>query len=101
MIVALLAAAVLAAVWVVYPLAIALVAAVIRPWTRRHHASRSPTVSVVIATRDTADAVRARIADCMRTTYERALVDVVVALDRGGPGITANDLQVLGGGGGG
>lgn len=74
----------LLAVWVIYPVVIAALAALVA--RRRAVAAivdaSEPTVSVIIATRDDADTLRARIADCFRASYDPALFDVVVAIDR-------------------
>lgn len=78
--IALLAAASLAAVWVVYPATMASIAIfrrrapVVRPTWR-------PTVSVVLATRDHADAVVARVRDLLAADYDPALLEVLVACD--------------------
>ncbi len=81
----------LLAVWFGYPLIMATLAA-----NKRTAALRSagpeptvpsptdaePTVSVIIATRDDEPAVRARIADCLRSSYNPDKLEVVVAVDR-------------------
>lgn len=68
--------------WVLYPLAMALVA-------RRapRHASRAPVVAppsvdVVIATRETPAAVAARVDDVLAGTYPADLLRVIVGVDR-------------------
>ena len=67
-------------VWLGYPLLIAGLA-------RRRHAtsdgehSAEPTVSVIIATRDDPEAIRARIANCAESTYDRAKLEIIIGID--------------------
>ena len=51
-----------------------------------------PTVSVIIATRDDEAAVRARIADCFRSSYVPDKLEVVLAVDRRSPEAAATRL---------
>lgn len=82
--VALMSLAGLLAVWVIYPLVIAGLAALVA--RRRAVAAivdaSEPTVSVIIATRDDVEATRRRIADCLLTSYDPAKLEVVVGVDR-------------------
>lgn len=83
--VAILAAAALVCIWIVYPLAIGLVSALIKrtlaPGTAHGGGIGLPRVSVVIATRESTDAVRRRVSNCLATDYPRDLIDIVVARD--------------------
>ena len=67
-------------VWLGYPLLIAGLA------RRRHDAmegerSPEPTVSVIIATRDDPEAIRARIANCAESTYDPAKIEIIIGID--------------------
>jgi cellulose synthase/poly-beta-1,6-N-acetylglucosamine synthase-like glycosyltransferase len=82
----------LLAVWFGYPLAMAGLAARKRAAALPSLGAEpgvpspgdtNPTVSVIIATRDDEAAVRARIADCLRSSYAADKLEVVVAVDRG------------------
>ena len=79
----------LLAVWLVYPLVMGVLASWARRGVRRTHASAEVlvgSVSVVVATRDGASAVRSRVEDCLRATNAPPQLEVVVAFDpRGGP----------------
>jgi len=90
---ALASAIALVVVWIGYPVVVAALArylSVPDPRGRRQHA----TVSVVIATRDEAPAIRARVRDCLSLDYDQAKLQVVVALDQRGH-VRAEDLAVL------
>ena len=87
----------LLAVWVIYPLAIAALAGLV---ARKRRAplvdgANDPRVSVVIATRDDAETVRARIADCLQTSFDRGRVQVVIAADRQVSGRAWRDLASI------
>jgi cellulose synthase/poly-beta-1,6-N-acetylglucosamine synthase-like glycosyltransferase len=58
-------------------------------------AGAAPTVSVTIASSDDADAIRARVADVLATTYPAELIEVIVALDAARGKATSADLQGL------
>ncbi len=75
-----LSAAALVIVWLGYPLVMHVLAR-FRGERGRAVAASPPSVSVIIATRDPADAVAARVADILETSYDSALVEVVVAVD--------------------
>jgi cellulose synthase/poly-beta-1,6-N-acetylglucosamine synthase-like glycosyltransferase len=85
----------LLAVWVIYPLVMAALAARRRPLPVPTNYA-APIVSVVIATRDDAHATRSRIADCARYEYDPAKLEVVVAVDRQCGRVLARDLSVAG-----
>ncbi len=91
----------LLAVWFGYPLAMAALAtrkrAAAVPSSGAEPAGPSPsdndpTVSVIIATRDDEPAVRARIADCFRSSYTPEKLEVVVAVDRRCPEAAATRM---------
>jgi cellulose synthase/poly-beta-1,6-N-acetylglucosamine synthase-like glycosyltransferase len=79
-IIALTSVGMLAAVWVLYPAAVGVVAALVRhrPLARE---LTEPKVSVVIATREDPKEIWRRVEDCLRTSYPRERLEVVVALD--------------------
>lgn len=83
---ALAAAIALVAIWVAYPLAMALLAAVSRRRVVQppDEAGGVPRVSVVLATRDDPAAIRARVQDCLAADYDPRKLQVVVALDARG-----------------
>jgi cellulose synthase/poly-beta-1,6-N-acetylglucosamine synthase-like glycosyltransferase len=91
--VGLLSATILLTAWVVYPLAVGIMAA------GRAHAPVSdpatrPRVSVVLATREDASSIRLRMEDCLGGDYPAELLEVVVAVDRGvAAGIDFKDLE--------
>jgi cellulose synthase/poly-beta-1,6-N-acetylglucosamine synthase-like glycosyltransferase len=66
--------------WIGYPLLVLALRA-LRRQRRVEDPSSRVRVTVVLATRDDDAAIRDRIADVVRTTYPRELVDVVVSLD--------------------
>jgi cellulose synthase/poly-beta-1,6-N-acetylglucosamine synthase-like glycosyltransferase len=70
----------LVAIWILYP---AVIAAMASFFGRRHVVSigTRPRVSVIIATRDSDDDIRARVADVLRTTYPLELIEIVVGID--------------------
>lgn len=92
---ALVSLASILAVWVLYPLVIAGLAAL------RHAPVRSADarsrVSVILATRDDDAAVAERVADILRAEIVTARIEVVVALDatRAGGGIEYADPRVI------
>jgi poly-beta-1,6-N-acetyl-D-glucosamine synthase len=70
-------------VWIIYPALIGYLAA-----RRRQRMAQSrtttgplPSVSVIIATRDDAEAIRARIADCLRIAHDADRFEVIVGID--------------------
>ena len=89
---ALASLAAVAAIWLGYPL---LVWVASRFVPARPDASTSPTngtVSVVLATRDSADIVRARIENLLATDHPAHKIQIVVALDAGGAQCTVHEL---------
>jgi poly-beta-1,6-N-acetyl-D-glucosamine synthase len=70
-------------IWLVYPLAVALLAALRRPRLHPPH-PEAPTVSVVLATREPEAAIVARVRNCLETAYDPTRIEIVVALDGGG-----------------
>lgn len=87
-------AAGIAAVWGLYPLAVAGVARLrSRPRIAEGTSPSTRTVTVVIATRDDEASVRARVLDCLAADYPPDRLDVVVAVDAAGGGtMTALDV---------
>jgi cellulose synthase/poly-beta-1,6-N-acetylglucosamine synthase-like glycosyltransferase len=79
-----LSAAAIAAIWLGYPLAVALVGALRPVGGAGRAAGGVPTVTAVVASRDDAEAIRARVADLLASDYDPARLDVVVALDAAG-----------------
>lgn len=79
-----LAGAVLAATWLVYPLALAAVA-FIRRERRRQPASRNqlvrPRASVVVATRDPPAVIRARVHNLLEDAASSESIEIVIAVD--------------------
>ncbi|HEY0972330.1 MAG TPA: glycosyltransferase [Gemmatimonadales bacterium] len=81
-----LAAAVLAVLlftWVGYPAVVALLASLRRPApaVRAADAAEAPRVSVVVASADGADDIRARVANLVETDHPAGRLEVIVALD--------------------
>jgi cellulose synthase/poly-beta-1,6-N-acetylglucosamine synthase-like glycosyltransferase len=96
--VALGSTAALLGIWLGYPLCVWLAAGV-RGFPRRRSdpvgtTRQLPTVTVILATRESAEAVRARIDDLLQATYPADLLDVVVGLDLGAK-CTAENLADL------
>lgn len=92
---ALASAAGLALVWVGYPAAVALAGAAKRDQRGGPDQASWPTVSVIIATRDDDAAVRGRIANCLMSTYDLKLLDIVVAVDAAGRGLSFLDTSEM------
>ena len=67
-------------IWVVYPYGIALCAAM-RQRNQHPAGERSPSVSIILATREDAAAIRTRVENFWTTTYDPAKIEVVVAVD--------------------
>jgi biofilm PGA synthesis N-glycosyltransferase PgaC len=82
--IALISLASLLVVWVVYPLVMSLLASIAARRSQRIDLTGvdAPTVSIIIATRDDGAAVRGRVEDCARYSYDPKKLDVVVAIDR-------------------
>jgi len=90
---ALASAIALVVVWVGYPAVVAALARCLSAPDARGR-RQDATVSVVIATRDEAQAIRVRVRDCLSLDYARAKIQVVVALDQRGH-VRAEDLADL------
>jgi cellulose synthase/poly-beta-1,6-N-acetylglucosamine synthase-like glycosyltransferase len=93
-IVAILAFAVLAAGWLLYPLGLWLVAR----FRTGADVACTPTssVSVVIATRESPDLVTGRVRHLLSTSYPLARVEVVIAVDRDSPHATDAYRRAIG-----
>ena len=91
--VALLCAGSIVLVWIVYPLIIGMLAAKRRSARRTapNEPSR-PSVSVIIATREGPETIRARIDDCLRARGDVECLEVVVAIDARSPHPTPDYL---------
>ncbi len=74
----------LGAVWIGYPMVVALLAA-LRRTAAPTPADEHPRVSVVLATREDVDSVRARVRDILATDYDASRLEVVVAVDASVP----------------
>jgi biofilm PGA synthesis N-glycosyltransferase PgaC len=80
--IALAALAAILLIWLGYPVAISLVAKVAaKPNVPNSSAAVTRSVSVVLATRDGPDAVKARVANLFETAHPRGLLEIIVALD--------------------
>lgn len=77
------ASAALLAIWVLYPAALAALGALRRDERQTRPDGPPPTVTVLVASRDAADAIADRIADLLAADYGPARLHVVVALDSG------------------
>lgn len=88
------AAALIAFIWIGYPLLVWALAS-LRP---EHHTSpvTLPSVSVVIASRDDAEAIRARVSDLLLTEYPAGLLEIVVARDVTRPEPRSADAEAFG-----
>ena len=75
----------IALIWFGYPALVWLTARLFgRPLRAVHQPDSPRTVSVILATRDAADLVRARIANLLDTEHPASRVEVIVALDAQG-----------------
>jgi biofilm PGA synthesis N-glycosyltransferase PgaC len=85
----------LALIWIAYPLAIRVLGA----WRRRDDsgAPRSPhtTVSLIVASADDAQSIRARVADLLATSYPAELIEIVVGIDMTYGKATIDELSDL------
>jgi cellulose synthase/poly-beta-1,6-N-acetylglucosamine synthase-like glycosyltransferase len=91
---ALLCACGILLVWIIYPALIGYLAA---RRSRRLAACGAtdaphPSVSVIIATRDDAEAIRARVDDCLRAAHDLRRFEVIVAVDAQSRHTIADDL---------
>lgn len=92
-ILALASLAALVAIWLGYPLLIWAAARIFPAKQIASPAIRSRTVSVILATRDNADIVRARIENLLATDHPADKLQIVVALDAQGAQCTPHDFQ--------
>lgn len=83
LLIAAFAALLLIGTWVLYPL-FAVLLARLRPRPARAVGGWRPRVTVILATREAPEAVRARVADCLAADYPADRLEVVVGLERGG-----------------
>lgn len=85
------AAALIILIWFGYPLLVRLLGALRRaPDADRAAPHATPSVSVVLASRDDTEAIRARVADILQTGYAGPL-EVIVALDATRPASTSDE----------
>lgn len=85
-------AAAIAAIWLGYPLVVAVVGTLRPPLARGEVGADAPTVTAVVASRDDAAAIRARVADLLASDYDPRRLDVVVALDAAGAAASPAEL---------
>lgn len=81
-------------IWIGYPLAIR----ALGPWRGRKTVQTprdSARVSIIVASADDAQAIRARVADLLATQYPAHLFEIVVALDSANAKATPRDLAGL------
>jgi biofilm PGA synthesis N-glycosyltransferase PgaC len=88
------AIALLMLIWGGYPLSVWLLGALRRP-RGVGRAAASPTVSVIVASADTAAAVRARIHDLLLTHHPAGAIEIVIALDAARSKASIQDLLDL------
>jgi len=81
-------------IWVGYPLCVAVLA---RLFARRPRSggSRSDMVSVILATRDSPEAIRARIENLLAASHDPEKIEFVVAIDVANGGASVTDLDGL------
>jgi cellulose synthase/poly-beta-1,6-N-acetylglucosamine synthase-like glycosyltransferase len=94
---AVLCAAGILLVWIVYPMLIGFLATRCRRRTVEQSpaSSNSPlSVSVIIATRDDAMTIRARVADCLAAGHDPSRFEVIVGIDASGPRVGPYELAV-------
>lgn len=88
--------AALLAIWLGYPLAVWVVAAMVRrPVRPNFEQARLRPVSAVLATRESAQAIRARIDNLFDTDHPRDLLEIIVALDASGENVSAAQFADL------
>lgn len=81
-------------VWFGYPLFVGTLARRSRP-SAAGEAEARPTVSVIIATRDEVDAVRARVANCFASTYDRDKLEIVIGVDARRGAAAVEEIRAL------
>src|SRR5215813_1862968 len=77
----LIAAALLAYVWAGYPVLLWLLAMVARRQRAPARTERLPKVSIVIAARNEAEKIAAKLRDCQALDYPRELLEIIVVCD--------------------
>ncbi|MEQ1693852.1 MAG: glycosyltransferase, partial [Gemmatimonas sp.] len=83
-------------IWIGYPIAVWGLALVIRrPIRPDYERARSRRVSVVLATREHAAIIEARVSNLLDTEHPSSLIDVIVALDAEGARATRESLGHL------
>jgi hypothetical protein len=83
-------------IWLGYPLAIWMLAKVAaKPNVPNYASGATRRVSVVLATRDGPDAVKARVTNLLETSHPQELVEIIVALDAQGATCTPEVLAPL------
>lgn len=92
-ILALASLAAIAAIWLGYPLLIWAAARIFPAKPTASKAVRTRTVSVILATRDSADIVRARIENLLATDHPADKLQIVVALDAQGAQCAPHDFH--------
>ena len=86
---------ILLAIWVAYPLVVGALSLMRRrPRNARTRPADLPRISIVLATRANADAIRARVANLREASYDGS-VELIVALDASGSEASPNDLAGL------
>ena len=93
LVVALSALLALALIWFGYPVAVRLLAA-LRPRSSAA-ASGATGVSVILASCNDAESIRARVANLLDTDHPATLLEVVVALDAANAEATPSELEGL------
>lgn len=94
--IAIVSFAALVLVWLGYPAAIWVLARLLGRAPRTREASVSRRVSVIVASRDDAGAIRERVRDALAADYPVGLLEVVVARDAGGPDPAPFELADVG-----
>ena len=94
LVVAAIACSALLTIWFGYPLTMWLLARALgQPLHPDREAARRRTVSVVVASRESAGLVVQRVANLLNTAHPAELVEVIVALDATGAAATGDDLE--------
>lgn len=93
--IALVSIIVLMVVWVMYPALMGMLASA-RPAARYPEAGPDVRVSVVLATREASDVIRARVANLLETAFPLNRLELIVVLDARDSRATPKDLADLG-----
>jgi len=94
---AVLCAAGILLVWIVYPMLIGVLATRCRRRSAGHlsPSTSSPlSVSVIIATRDDPATICARVADCLAAAHDPSRFEVIVGIDASGPPVAPYELAM-------